>query len=248
MSAASVIGATAVMIVTLATRLGQVGPQEVRGIVTDENGRPLAGVHVSWSGEETAADGTFTLRVQARERLRFTRDGYAPIMGWSDELGRPLIMPATTTPPRTVPRCLASSPGDGLRILRLHTPAGQPISSVIGDDTLTLSWPRSTTTLYMNFGAMLTYGLPRWETTVTLRDVEDRDVRLAGDAPEELRPLRITDYRGVRPDGSRYRFVGMLFEFVEYDNASADDAAFFDRMLDTMCYAGSVETPAQPKL
>jgi len=39
----------------------------------------------------------------------------------------------------------------------------------------------------------------------------------------------------------------MLFEFVEYDNASADDAAFVDRMLDAMCYAGVVETPAQPK-
>jgi len=36
-----------------------------------------------------------------------------------------------------------------------------------------------------------------------VRGIEDHDVRLVDDAPEELRPLRITDYRGVRPDGSR---------------------------------------------
>ena len=55
-------------------------------------------------------------------------------------------------------------------------------------------------------------------------DAEDRD------------GYPIADLRGRFANGRRYRYVGMYGELFEYSGLTADDAAFFDRLLDAMCY------------
>ena len=48
--------------------------------------------------------------------------------------------------------------------------------------------------------------------------------------------LLVLDIRGTKPNGERLRFVGVPFETFDYDDATPEQAAFFDRMLDAMCY------------
>jgi hypothetical protein len=73
-------------------------------------------------------------------------------------------------------------------------------------------------------------GLPSAGVFKQLTMIEERDIKPPLDIP-------LSDYRGRRRDGSHFRFIGMFTETITYDEASATAAAYFDRILDTLCWA-----------
>ncbi len=79
-------------------------------------------------------------------------------------------------------------------------------------------------------------GLPSPDTLATLRSIEERDVRTPTAGRDDPFVGFIADLRGSQPDGRRFRFVGQMLETLYYEDASPDVAAYFDRMLDAMCY------------
>lgn len=67
---------------------------------------------------------------------------------------------------------------------------------------------------------------------ITRRDVYDRydaEMILGSD-------VYGNEYRGTRKNGTRFRFVGVLNETIEYDGVSGKTAATFDRIIDSMCW------------
>jgi hypothetical protein len=44
------------------------------------------------------------------------------------------------------------------------------------------------------------------------------------------------EYRGVRTDGSLFRWAGVFNESVGYDNTSSTAAAVFDKVIDSLCW------------
>jgi hypothetical protein len=44
------------------------------------------------------------------------------------------------------------------------------------------------------------------------------------------------EYRGVRTDGSYFRWVGVWNETIGYDHASVASAALFDKIIDSLCW------------
>ena len=59
------------------------------------------------------------------------------------------------------------------------------------------------------------------------------------DYSEELIPLNAqssyTDARGIKSDGSLWRFVGTQSETLSYEVESREEAADLDHILDTVC-------------
>jgi hypothetical protein len=49
------------------------------------------------------------------------------------------------------------------------------------------------------------------------------------------------DARGVYADGNRWRFIGKVGEEFSYNKASENSAAYFDRMLNTLCFDKKVK-------
>jgi hypothetical protein len=47
------------------------------------------------------------------------------------------------------------------------------------------------------------------------------------------------EYRGVRTNGARWRFVGMFSTTVSYDTADPSVAVYFDRIIDSLCWVHS---------
>jgi len=43
------------------------------------------------------------------------------------------------------------------------------------------------------------------------------------------------EYRGTRPDGTYFRWIGKQSETMAYDNVSKDAANFFDGIMNTLC-------------
>ncbi|MEO5820569.1 MAG: carboxypeptidase-like regulatory domain-containing protein [Vicinamibacteraceae bacterium] len=231
--------------VTAATGIASLGAQRTHGVVTDPGGRPLAGVTISTPVEaiaETAADGSFPLS-PTWTMARFTADGYLPRIRFSDELvDEAVVMMPTSERARRLPRCSASEPANGFGMLGVPTPDDVRRTVHNADHAVSVEWRRGGASLWHNSGSVMTSSLPPEIAISGLQDVRDRDVRLPDDVGQDLRARLITDYRGRRPDGNRYRFVGRLGEFYEYDGVSPTAAHFFDRMLDALCYA----EPAAP--
>jgi hypothetical protein len=44
------------------------------------------------------------------------------------------------------------------------------------------------------------------------------------------------EYRGVRTDGMYFRWAGVLNETAGYDSATKASAAFFDKIIDALCW------------
>jgi hypothetical protein len=237
--------------IALAAAAG-VGAQTGRGVVTDPTGRPLAGASVvNTAGDVlvTGQDGSFVVPPKTW-RVVVLLDDYEPRIVPAASLGQPIVMRPTSTRPRRLPPCRPGQAGQLFDNLRIPTPDGVQVASAITDrdeGNVTVTWSRADASLRHSSGPHQTDGLPTERTMSELTDIEARDVRLPADASDEERGLVIADVRGRLPDGRRYRFIGWFSEMFEYYGLSATDAAFFDRMLDAMCYAGPFETPAQPK-
>ena len=210
-----------------------------RGVVVDESGRPLIGAVVwSWWASEqpvTSFDGTF---IAEMGRYRVLADGYAPRILSSAAFAEPIVMRPASTPRRDLPRCAAGE--GGLGELYIATPAGVQVAHAGHEDYVSETWSRQGSELRHAHGPTWTEGLPPDVLLSQLTHVDDRDVRLVDADNQDGLP--ISDVRGRFADGRRYRYVGIFGESFEYSGLTAADAAFFDRMLDAMCYV--VREPA----
>jgi hypothetical protein len=217
-----------------------------RGVVVDAAGRPLAGAIIwSWWDDHAVSgdDGTFVMPSKGRARVLL--DGYAPKIVPVAAGAEPIVLRAASERRRNLPRCPAGERARGLGALHIPTPAGLHVAGAGHDDYVSETWSRHGAELRHAQGPTLTEGLPLDAVLSDLTDIDDRDVRLVLDA-DDRNGFPISDVRGRFANGRRYRYVGMFGELFEYSGLTQADAAFFDRMLDAMCYAASQPSGRQP--
>ena len=240
-AALTIIVAVGAVVPGVAGRRAQY-PSQVAGLVTDDQGRPLAGVVVNaLLGDLTVTgqDGRFRL-TEAWPVVRFTADGFVPSTRLTTTIAAEatIVLRAAAIPPRVVPAC-TGAPAAQTRPGRLviPTPKGVRRSRADDIDYETESWRFKGVWLQHGWGTSWSGGLPLPQTLENLTRVEERDVRLPlAPTPGAPSVHLLSDVRGIHPDGRRYRFVGQMLETFEYRHASPEAAAFFDRMLDAMCY------------
>jgi len=226
-------------------------PEPVTAIVVDEAGQPLRGVAVNaFMGDAavTGADGRFELKTPW-PTMRLVVDGYVPATRLTATVrtsGR-VVLVAARARPTVLPRCGPQhSIKPGIGDLRVPTFPKARRSQGEDIDYQTESWIYKGTELLHGWGTMWSGGLPSPETLATLRSIEERDVRTPTAGGDDPFVGLIADVRGVQPDGRRFRFVGEMLETFHYRDASPEVAAYFDRMLDAMCYLEPVFSGPKP--
>jgi len=116
-------------------------------------------------------------------------------------------------------------------------PRGARLHKEADVDYSTVSIRYAGATLVFGTGIYWTYGLPLQEMIT----VEERDVQTP-------RGLLAAEYRGRRADGTRWREVILFGESIKYDRANAKAAAYFDQIIDSLCFrAVEVRAQLQPR-
>ena len=155
------------------------------------------------------------------------------------------MLQPTTAKPRILPTCstVVARQSSPFR-MRVPTPRGVPRKEGGGVDAVSERWQYGQARLRHGSGILWSLGLPPSTVLRRLTAVEERDVRLPMAAIADRADHLVVDVSGAYASGKRYRFVGVVFETFHYDEASVEEAAFFDRMLDAMCYITPKPPPA----
>jgi hypothetical protein len=217
----------------------QSGPP-LSGRVVDPAGQPIAEAVVISSGvgfqgwATSIPDGTFQLPAtgayvsvrhpKLKTRLIATR-----------ELGQPALVqldPAAEADFLRVPQCSGGSDasrswvGPGLRIRRPRRGVKGPVHGE-HDEHWYIGFGRET--LHLVNGAFWHAGLPSERTLLDSPSISVRSWRSG--------PLVGLDLSGSTADGKRWCWLGaQMGSAIEYSDASPEAAAYFDRLLKTVCY------------
>ncbi len=206
------------------------------GSVTDATGKPLAGVRVfGGPSDDTTTDtgGRYTL-ARPLDLVRFSLAGYRPVTKLFSALNAPVIMAPAMERTRTLAKCSELVKKDKRQAdlsLRMSLPRDIKIRTSADVDSRLLAVGYHVDWMVIGNGATWSFGLPTpklWKQLVTS---DERDITV--DDPR----VTITDYTGMLNDGSHFRFIGMLGQSISYTEATVDSAAYFDSLLDTLCWA-----------
>jgi len=207
------------------------------GTVSDAAGKPIAGVRVtSWPVEDTRtnASGQYTL-AKPHALVRFSLAGYRPVTKPWTGLGTPVIMQPAFERPQAIADCPASVKMDKRQAgasLRMVLPRDAKIkTSANTEDYSLLAVGRHTDWMIIGVGARWSNGLPEWKLFKEFVTFEERDITV--DDPL----VSIADYSGMLRDGSHFRFIGLLGQSIAYTDATVESAAYFDRILETLCWS-----------
>jgi hypothetical protein len=130
-----------------------------------------------------------------------------------------------------IPLCAAGQPRDGLFQLGFDR-QGLAQETFSGDDVVSVVWSRGAARLH-GVAGMLIDG---WNTHDARRGLVDVVERVRRPPGHRFEDEQVLDLRGRRPGGRRFRFLGTPLEYYRYDDLAPADAAFFDRVLDSVCF------------
>ena len=218
--------------------------QSISGQVVAESGEPLSGVRVInlFVGEATTGEaGQFRLepssniptRVGGEQVFRFTRAGYRPItrvltFGATDiEVTlRKADNTASTWTPSFCPSTKNMMVGE-LMAFTLPKSAKVKRSQDIDYSMAFVEYKGSV--LRLGWGPTWSSGLPGPVFFKGISKIDERDLQFHPDVP-------VPEYKGTRSNGKYFRWVGTLGESIGYEDSSRESAAFFDAIIDTLCW------------
>jgi hypothetical protein len=217
-------------------------PATVSGRVVSDSNTPLQQVRVSrsWSPREkivlTDVNGQFTITTDTpldrhfgKAIVRFSREGYQPAtrvlpLNSSDS---PIMLNEAADSPRNVPACPATTPRFGLGVIGYTLPP-KTKTKHYGGDALTEVIQFRKYTMGHSWGLNWSQGFPIQPAFYEkVSQISERDLTFGNSVGAE--------YRGTRPDGTYFRWIGTLFETLAYDHVPKDAAMFFDRVIDSLC-------------
>jgi hypothetical protein len=216
---------------------GALASAQTPGTVESADGTPLAGVLVArlpFIHMTTDADGRFVLE-RSVARVRFSRRGYRPTTLLASALPNPVVLERAANAAWTPPLCGPSSDGTALDVsgvMRFTLPRRTKITRGSGDHDEVAAVQHQGAWLRTGWGFHWSSGLPLDSEFRGLVSLEERDVILPwGDV--------VAEYRGRRADGSQWRFLGSFGVTVQYDTKKEEAAAYFDRIIDSLCWRHS---------
>jgi hypothetical protein len=218
----------------------------IHGRVVDESGQPLSGVLVRGGPNnglmrpdlKTDVDGMFSIDVD-EALLRFSHEGYRPktqTLKRSGEGARIELQP--TDDLWRPPYCPAETPSLRGFTMGFSVPPGTRIERGSDVDYGIASLRFGKARLALGFGPTWSWGMPAGIFLKDVVELTERDIRFADD-PDAL----VAEYRGTRSDGTRFRWIGKVAETIEYDHVTKDEADYFDRIIDTLCWIRPTPPP-----
>jgi hypothetical protein len=210
---------------------------ELRARVISDSGDGIAGVAVVSMPTQlttTGSDGSFVLQ-KAADVIRFSLRGYRPTTKTLDQLTETpeVILQEDREALWSPPHCSSSFRSNVLKGDAMLFTLPQGVRVKRGSDieyaTADLRYKRHT--LRLGWGPLWSYGVPTSKSYFAdLKTLQERDVLYIPD-------VNATEYRGLRTDGTYWRWVGILGETVSYDRVDKEAADFFDRIIDTLCWS-----------
>jgi hypothetical protein len=208
---------------------------EIAGRVTDPAGAPLAGVRIIdgiQAEVATGSDGRYAVH-DSFGQLRFLKSGYRPVTKVMERSGAlDVVLEPTTEAPWSPPLCAAKPRGKRIGG-RMQFTVPEPLRVQRGRDIdySTASIVVRGASMQFGAGPLWSYGFAPSQTLAEMVSVEEREVTVPGDG------FAVTDYRGVRADGSRWRTLVTFGESITYDRADTVAAKLFDEVLASLCFA-----------
>jgi hypothetical protein len=208
---------------------------EIRGIVTSATGAPLEGALVSslpWDHTKTDAEGRFLLQ-RPRTLARFSAPGYRPVTKTVADLPTTIALEALGEPAWTPPLCGRPVQKNDLDIdtaMRFALPKGAKVRRGHDIDYVCASVHHRGGLLSWGAGPHWSAGLPVESEFRSVVAPAERDVKTPWD------DVTAAEYRGTRADGTRWRFIGLFGQTIEYEAKTAAAAEYFDRILDSLCW------------
>ena len=217
---------------------GQQQDAKLCGVVVDENGAGIEGAQVVASGVgfngwgETNPGGTFCVK-SAGVFINVRHTGFSPILERVPTTGTPmrLRMVKADASVRAMPDC-QSRPnagrgwiGGGLRI----NPQGRYRGPVNGEHDTHWYVQKGEQSLHVIDGYAWHAGLPQESLLSASQNISVRGW--------EFGNIIGLDLSGRSQTGSRWRWIGApLAVAISYEGASPDEAEYFDRILESVCY------------
>jgi hypothetical protein len=215
-------------------------PVKLSGIVTDQDGRPLAEVSVDHSGsrsyEEIKTDSAGHFEVECRgSAIVFRKSGYASKY-WRIGAEHVLSVVLAGRAPR-MNICVSSSTCLTLKgfpsTFCLPQVAGVKVTRQANDVDYgqRFFWfrtPRGKIGIQHASGPMWSGGLPFDQDVWSARRYSERSY-------VDPQGLAVNDARGQSPDGTYWRLLGHAFETAAYRNVAEQDTRLLNEVLDGAC-------------
>jgi hypothetical protein len=228
---------SAAVLAFLILQSGATATENLSGRVVGEDGNPITGVTLAAQGTRstatTDAEGRFTITLTKFSVLgewstvRFSRDGYRPVTKLLTTADPVIILLKSDDSSWKVPSCT-----DKIRLVGFmmgfalpkdaKTRSGRDIDYFI--DTVVYKKSR----MSLGFGFNWSSGFPFPSQLHEMRTMSERDIVFEDD-------IRGVEYRGIRTNGTYYRFIGKAGETIEYDRAPKEAADYFNSILDNLC-------------
>ena len=218
---------------------GQQSHADVCGVVVDDQGAGIEGAQVVASGvgfngwASTNPDGTFCLKT-AGLFINVRHTGFSPILERITAAGMPirLRLVKANASVRAMPDC-QSRPnsgrgwiGGGLRI----NPRGRYLGPVNGEHDTHWYVRKGKQSIHVVDGYAWHAGLPLENLLSASQSIDVRGW--------EFGKIVGLDLSGRYQTGRRWRWIGApVAHAISYEDATPDEAEYFDRILESVCYA-----------
>lgn len=213
----------------------QLFAQPLQGRVISQSGEPLAGVKI-WTGlghaygnpVETNSEGRFHLS-SFRTRLRFTRDGYKTTTLILTPGREVTVILIKDDAPAWHPSSCESGPTIlEWRAMRFVLPKGARMKQLSCSDACTGTIPYKKARLAFGEGVNWSSGYPTQDFFEDAKQVMGREIQ-GGKSP-------FWEYQATTSKETYSRFIGALGMTVQYNHATKEEAAYFDKILDSLCW------------
>jgi hypothetical protein len=213
---------------------------ELNGKVTSEAGKPLEGVLINNGDIRTDENGCYRIPYSSFPRtgliVRFRLPGYHTIskavissdihqldvvMKMGSNIWKPELCNASEDRKSRVGWHMKVSIPDGTKIER---------NSDIDSDSISIIYlsPKGYESMLIGTGPLWGGGVPPIHFFISHKEIQEREL-LAGERSA-------IDFRVIDMDGRGWREIGFFTESISYSNVSGQAAAFFDSIIDTMCW------------
>jgi hypothetical protein len=230
---------------------GQIAPN-IQLQTTSETGERLAGVSV-WTSEamlngtatETGPDGQLVLPLSPWEYsrslrpgfepvFRFSRDGYIPVTSViRDSLGTVVVL-RRGDHGRTLASCDLKRIEFHFGAMGFVLPKGTKAKEFAGGDTWGARVEYKKQVLGFGAGPSWSNGYPTWPSFYdNAEQMWEGEIR----GPNGV---WFAEYKGVRRNGTYFRWIGAYGITVSYDNVSREAASYFDPILDSLCWYSKI--------
>ena len=220
--------------------------EDFKGRVVSETGGPLAGVKVlDMPNQEVVTNvyGRFvfpsvprgTLKVVDKERsIRFTLPGYQPLTSvLTLDKESEIVLRRDSEPRWTPKRCTADATLHG-DVLAFALPANTEVDRYQDVDYSAITVRSGDSMMMLAWGEFWSLGIPGPAFFAGVSQLRERSLEIGEN-------VTVAEYRGTRTDGN-FRYIGLYGETISYENAGKEAAEYFDRIIDSLCWA---RVPAQ---